>query len=451
MRYFKKTFIWIIILVALAGYSYIDFESTRLKEVEKEQATRLLSFSTNEILSVTIKKEGRILELERWEEGWKIIAPIKAKADSDAVEKFLGHITESKNDADYVMEPNPTPERLVEFGLSKPTLYVTLKVGKELSPHTLVFGDRAPTMGVAFAQLEGEKPIYRVNADARAEADKDVYYFRDKSVLRLNPVMLDQLMIKRAEGSIRVKLPENGKWVLEKPIQARADHKRVFDVLTAFANAEVKEFIVETKEDIQSYGIDNPQTELFFWLSGDGEPTVRIQVGNRSPEKRGYFVSMSDRDNIFLLEEGVINAIPRYANDLRSRELFFFNKDRLKRIEIRELKKSVVLVKDKKKEWRRNNVNGEPVDFNLVKEFLGEIVDVKIEEFIAAGVKEFGQYGLETAKIKLLMWPEKSAVPISLSIGKKTPTGKHVYARTGGQKEVLELDKRIETVLKSYF
>ena len=451
MRYFKKTFIWIIVLVALAGYSYMDFESTRLKEVEKVEATRLLPFSTNEILSVTINKEGGILELERWEEGWKIIAPIKAKADSDTVEKFLGHITDSKNDADYVMEVDPTPERLVEFGLSNPTLYVTLKVGKELSPHTIVFGDRAPTMGVAFALLEGKKPVYRVNADARAEADKDVYYFRDKSVLRLNPVMIDQLVIKRAEGSIRLKLPEDGMWAVEKPIQARADHRRVFDVMTAFANAEVKEFIAETKEDIKSYGIDNPQTELFFWQSGDGEPTVKIKVGNRSPEKRGYFVTMSDRDNIFLLEEGVINAIPRYANDLRSRELFFFDKDHLKRIEIRELKKPVVLVKDKNKEWRRNNINGEPVDFNLIKEFLDEIVDLEIEEFTAADVKDFGQYGLESAKIKLLIWLEKSAVPMSLSIGKKTPTGKYVYARTGDKNEVLQLDKRIETVLKSYF
>jgi len=451
MRYFKKTFIWIIILVALAGYSYIDFESTRLKEVEKEQAARLLPFGTNEILAVTIKKEDRILELERWEEGWKIIAPIKAKADSDAVEKFLGHITESKNDADYVMEPDPTPERLVEFGLAKPTLFVTLKAGKELTPHTLVFGDRAPTMGVAFAQLEGKKSIYRVNADAKAEADKDVYYFRDKTVLRLNPVMLDQLMIKRADGSIRLKLPDDGKWVLEKPIQARADHERVFNVLTAFANAEVKEFIAETKKDKQSYGFDAPQTELFFWQSGDADPTVRIQVGNRSPEKRGYFVSMSDRDNIFLLEEGVINAIPRNANDLRSRELFFFEKDRLKRIEIRERKNPIVLVKDKQKEWRRNTINGEQVDFNLVKEFLDEIVEVKVEEFVASGVKDFGQYGLETARIKLLIWPEESAVPLSLSIGKKTPMGKHVYARIGGQEEVLELDNRIETVLKSYF
>ncbi|MFQ5430963.1 MAG: DUF4340 domain-containing protein [Nitrospinota bacterium] len=451
MRYFKKTFIWVIILVAFAGYSYIDFESTRLNEVEKEQATRLLPFDTSEILSVTIKKEGRILELERWEEGWKIIAPIKAKADSETVEKFLGHMTESKNDSEYVMETDPTPERLVEFGLAKPTLYVTLKAGKELASHTIVFGDRAPTMGVAFAQLEGDKSIYRVNADAKAEADKDVYYFRDKSVLRLNPVMLDQFVIKRPEGSIRLKLPENGRWVLEKPIRARADHKRVFNVMTAFANAEVKEFIAETKKDIQTYGLDKPQTELFFWQSGDAKPTVRIQVGNRSPEKRGYFVTMSDRDNIFVLGEDIINAIPRHANDLRSRELFFFDKDRLKRIEIRERKKSIVLVKDKNKDWRRNNVSGELVDFNLVKEFLDEIVDAKIEDFIAGGVKDFGQYGLETAKIKLLLWPEKSAVPLSLNIGKKTPMGKHVYASIGGQNEVLEVNNRIETVLKSYF
>ncbi|MDH5541670.1 MAG: DUF4340 domain-containing protein [Nitrospinota bacterium] len=452
MRYFKNTFIWIIILVGIAGYSFIDKERLRMEEVAKDEATRLLPFEPIEVLAAEIRKEGEVsLELERWEDGWKIVKPIEAKADNEAVEKFLDNVLESRNDADYVMDTDPSPERLAEFGLSNPKLFLTLKVGKELTPHTVVFGDRAPSMGVAFAQLEGEKPVYRVLANTRAEADKDEHYFRDKSVLRINPIMVDQLAINTPKMNLRVKLPDEGKWVLEKPLKARADQNSIFEIMSAFANTDVKEFIEETKENKGKYGLDNPSTELMFWISGDSNPTVRIQVGKRSPEKRGYFVSMSDRENIFLLEEEVINAIPRNPNELRSKELFFIEQENIKRIEIKNAKKTIVLLKDVDKEWKRDKQGGEIVDFKMVKEFLDDLAEVKIEDFLQVDSKGLAEYGLNSPSIQLFLWEEGRTVPFSLSVGKKTPTGNQVYASSGLSSEVLVLNDYIQQVLKTYF
>ena len=197
MRYFKTTFIWIIVLAAIGGYSYLDYEKTRVEEIKKDEETRLFPFYPKNVLAIVLKKENSFIELERWDEGWKIVKPLEAKADDEAVEKFLGYVTDARNDAEYVMDYDPSPERVAEFGLTNPTVSVTLKTGKELTEHTILFGDRAPSKGVAFAQLKGEKTIYRVLAYARAEADKDALYFRDKTVLRIVPVMIDQLVIQR--------------------------------------------------------------------------------------------------------------------------------------------------------------------------------------------------------------------------------------------------------------
>ncbi len=446
MKYFKSTFAWVIALVALAGYSYLDYDKTRVEEKRKDEATRLIPFYPKDILAISINKEERVIELERWEEGWKIITPINAKADNEAVEKFLGYVTDSRNDADYVMDYDPSPERLAEFGLANPTVSVTLKGGKELTPYTLVFGNRAPTKGVAFARLKGKKPVYRVLSYARAEADKDVHYFRDKTVLRLNPLMIDQLVIKRRKGSIRVKLPDSGKWEIEKPIKARADHNRIFELLGMFANAEVKEFISENKDNLKAYGLDEPAIELMLWLSGDSDATVKIQVGDRSPKKRGYFLTMSDRNNVFLLEEDLISSIPMAANEIRSRDLLFFESDRLRRIEIRKPDKSIVMVRDAGKDWRKNNINGDKVDFNLVSEMLNELLELKIKDFITDSPKSLKEYGLDPPAIKLLLWPEKSAMPIYLSVGGKTPAG-YVYALAGSQGSVLALEENVKRIL----
>jgi len=443
MRYFKATLVWVIILAAIAGYSYLDLESTRIEEKKKEEATRLLPFSPKDVLAIILDRGADVIELERWEQGWRIVRPVTAGADGEAVEKFLGYVTDSRNDADYVMDPDPTPERLKEFGLDNPKVKVTLKAGKELTPYTLVFGDRAPTMGVAFARLDGHKPVFRVLAYARAEADKDVFYFRDKTVLGLSPVMVDQLSIVHAGGTtIRAKLPQDGRWTLEKPVRTRAEHNKVFELIGMFANAEVKEFVSESKSDLASYGLAKPEVELLLWQAGDAEPTVRLAVGERSPQKRGYFCAMTGRDGVFVLDEEVIHAIPRDARALRSRELFFFDRDQLKRIEIRLADRATVLVKDMEKDWRRNNESGDKVEFGRVKDLLDELMAVRIKDFIEDDPKNLADYGLDPPVAQVLIWPEHSAMPIHLSVGAKAPSG-FVYAFSGAEKTVLALDGAI--------
>jgi hypothetical protein len=451
MRYFRKTFIWIIVLVGIGGYSFLDLESTRLDEVAKEEATRLLPFGPDEVLSIVIRKQDSEIELERWEEGWKVVKPYEAKADTKAVKKFLVQVTDSKNDAEYVMEEDPSAERLAEFGLAIPTLFLTLKTGKELTEHTLILGDRAPSMGIAFAQIQGEKPVYRILADVRSEADKDIHYFRDKSVLRLNTVMIDQVAINRQETSIRIKLPLDGKWMLERPIQARADHIKVFELMNAFANSEIKEFIAESKDDLALYGLDKPKIELTFWMSGDSEPTIKIRIGDRSPKKRGYYASMSDRDNIFLLGEKEVDLVPYDPNDLRSRELFYIERDKLKRIEIHEASKSIVIVKGLDKEWRRGKKDGEIVDFNLVKAFLDDLLEIRIEDFLTGDRKKAVDYGLEPPRARLLLWMEGSGVPIGVKVGKTTPAGNSVYATYGGSNEIVVFSDEMKRILRTYF
>lgn len=449
MKYFKTTFVWIIVLAGIAGYYFIDFKKTAIETQKKEEATKLLPFPSEQVLSMTISKEGKELVLERWDKGWKIVAPVNAKASNAAVEKFLKNVMDSRNDAEYVMDPNPTKERLEEFGLANPSVKLTLKVGKDLKAHTILFGNRAPTMGIAYAQLEGQIPVYRVLADARAEADKDVYYFRDKSVLRMNPVMIDQVSVVRPDGSILAKLPEDGKWEIVKPVQARADAKRVFDLLGAFANGEIKEFVSEKKENLAEWGLQKPDITLSFWISGDSEP-VRIDIGSRTAEKRGYFCAMSDRDGIFVLDEKAINFIPRKAEDLRNRELFFFEAEKLTKMEFKSREKNVVLVKDPDKEWRKGGIKGDKIDFNALMELLNELKKFEIKDFVSGDIRAMGGYGLDPGEMQVSLWSEDSKIPVTLAIGKAAPSG-YVYAFSSSENMVLALEDKVKRVLQNYF
>lgn len=449
MRYLKKTFILIIALVAIGGYTMLDFKSTKIAEQKKEEASRLLPFTADQVLSFTIKKDTGTIELERWEKGWKIVSPIKAMAKNETVEKFIFEVAESRNDSEYVMDANPSPERLTEFGLTVPSIVLTLRVGKDLKEHTILFGNRAPMMGVAYAQLEGKKPVYRVNADCRGEADKDAYYFRDKSVLTLNPVMVDQVAVTWEGSPMLFKLSDDGIWKVEKPINARADQKKLFEFMGTFTNAEIKEFISEKKEKLASYGLDKPSAVLKFWLSGDSEPAVQIDIGKRSPEKRGYYCAMSDRDAVFILEEKAVDTIPRGADEMRSKQLFFYESEKLKRIEVRSAAKSVALLKDTENEWRIGTIKGNKAEFSLVNDFIEELGNFETKEFVSNDLRDMRQYGLDPAAIQVQMWLEGSSAPITLTLGKTTPAG-YVYAFSTTGKSILTLDERTKRVLETF-
>jgi hypothetical protein len=453
MKYFKKTFLWIIILAVLAGYFYLDVETTKKKEIEKEEAARLLPFKPEEVVELELKKGDTTILLQRWEDGWRIEKPIKAKADSRAVEKALGYITQSRSDADYVMDENPAQERLAEFGLINPQLEVTLKVGKAMTPYTLIFGDRAPTKGVAFAVLKGIPKVYRVLADARAQADQELYYFRDKTIFKTQPVMVDKVEIMNGDKKIRCELPMEGRWGIVSPIKARADMIKIIEMISKFKDTDIKEFIEEEPKDLKMYGLSPFKTKLSIWLSGDDKATETLFIGDRDKKKRGYYARLDGKDNVFLIEEGMADLIPEDAEDFRDRYIIFLEEEKVNKIEVKYPDREIIVVKTPDFEWKMQKPKESEFDFNVIKEFLKEMKGFKVEKFIAAqGLSpDLRKYGLEHPAMKLLIWEDGGTVPHELHIGNADSKGEGIYAWTAEQDGVVLIDEKVREVIKASF
>ncbi len=442
-------------MAGLAGYFYLDVETTKKKEIEKEEATRLLPFKPSEVLELELKKDGNLTLLQRWEDGWRVEKPIKAKADNKAVEKALDYITQSKNDAEYVMDEKPTQERLAEFGLINPQLEVTLRVGKTLKPYTLIFGERAPTKGVAFAILKGSPKVYRVLADARAEADQSLYYFRDKTIFRTEPNMVDKVEIVKDNKKVRCELPmeEEGKWEIVSPIKGRADMIKIIEIVSKFKDSEIKEFIDEEPKDLKAYGLYPVKTKLSIWLSGDESPTETIFIGDRDKKKRGYFAKLEKKDNVFLVEENMVDLLPEDAEKLRERSILFIEEEKVNKIEVKYPDREIVVAKtlDPEVGWKILKPRESEFDFNIVKEFLKNVREFKIKEFISEGHEGLKTYGLDKPAIKLLIWEEGNKTPHELNIGSISSKGDGIYVWTGEQDSVVLIDEKIKGVIKESF
>lgn len=449
MRYFKKTFIWIFILTLLAGYSYIDLKREKIREKKKDEAARLLPFESNQVLKIQIRKAESDIELERWEEGWKLIKPVQAPAVNEEVEKFLRYATDFRNDSDYIMDPSPTEERLKEFGLDKPEVAVTLFVGREMSPHTILFGNRAPTKGVAFARIEGNPKVYRVLADAKAEADQNVYYFRDKKIVKYDIAMIDQLEVSSPSGVIRCELPMDGKWRIVEPVSAKADIPQIMELFTAFKNGEIKEFIEEEPKDLVQYGLQPEAQKISFRISGDAVPSNQILLGARDKKKRGVFARIGTRKNVVLLDDKLLDYIPTEPFAIMNKEIFSFEEEGVQRIVIFSGATQWEFAKKPDFSWEQTAPSAKAVDFNPIMAFLQASRKWRIQKFIPGNPALFKSSGLNSPAYKAAFWMKDAKEEEWMAIGEKAGA-EGFYAMSGNGQDIFVIGHEAEQNIKSF-
>jgi len=88
---FAKTYVAAAVLVALAGYIY--FVERPRGDDPLNQNEKAFSFEADAVTSITIEKDdGSPLHVQREGESWKIVSPLEAPADADAVESLVSDV-----------------------------------------------------------------------------------------------------------------------------------------------------------------------------------------------------------------------------------------------------------------------------------------------------------------------------------------------------------------------
>ena len=68
--------------------------------------------------------------------------------------------------------------------------------------------------------------MFRIHADVREEARKDVYDLRDKTVLDFDPLKMRRFVVEK-KGAVRVVIEhDKGKWNILEPTRGRASMEK---------------------------------------------------------------------------------------------------------------------------------------------------------------------------------------------------------------------------------
>lgn len=317
MRFFKKTLFWFLLFAVFGGSFYLWDRKSEEKKAQEEVKKKLFYFEPKDVSSFTIRKRGsnEVVTVKRENSAWVLSSPVEAAGDNDSIEKFLDKLVNAKIDG-ILFEKAPQG-KLEEMGLKDP--YLSVDLATSAGPKTISFGEAGPTHNVAFAVLKDDTRIFRVHTDVRADAEKESYDLRDKVILPFEPTKVKSMDVKWTGGNrILVEQAAEGKWNTIGLPEGKTNFLKLMETLVKFRKNKIKAFIDENPKDLAAYGLKDPRLKIIFVDEKGTRHTVLI--GERDRQRRGYFAMRGGEKNVFLVEEDLVDSIPRSIGDLEEKD-----------------------------------------------------------------------------------------------------------------------------------
>ncbi|MDP2991350.1 MAG: DUF4340 domain-containing protein, partial [Kiritimatiellota bacterium] len=116
---------------------------------------------------------------------------------------------------------------------------------------------------------------------------------------------------------------EQGQWLINKPVAARADSIKLNHMLAVLAKLPRGEIVTAAQRSSRSlslddYGLGKP---LACMVLGDAEHRYTLAVGGLSPMKDAVYVQVDNSDDVIATSTNLLDIIPRAAADLRDPRL----------------------------------------------------------------------------------------------------------------------------------
>ncbi len=135
----------------------------------------VLDFTQGYVKRLELKRKDKTIVCIKQERDWRIIEPVKQKAENYKVDGILSKIDEMKAEKFVAEEAS----QLSEYGLDQPDLEVTLTFRDDKTEKLLV-GKNLPESESAYGKLASGKVVFVIPKDVLDELNKDVDDIREK-------------------------------------------------------------------------------------------------------------------------------------------------------------------------------------------------------------------------------------------------------------------------------
>ena len=354
-----KTTVILLIISLLTGAGYFLYikplieEKKRIEEFEK----RFFRADIDSILLFKVDRGRGPVEVIKTKQGWVMTGNLKV--DRGVMRKFLSTLSKGK-----LIKIVGDSDEKAKFGLDEPKVRIAL--GFKDGVEVLLLGDRNPADTGYYAYSENLGKVFLINREVAEGLAIDPYKLVEKKVFSLKPEEIGRIKMTRTKSNDIVDLMLNGEnWYMKSPFKGPADESAVKSLTGSLVLLKTRSF-VEWENDFLKF----PWRVKLQIYDRSGRLIESADIVFRGTEwYKGVVVKRMNSKLTYRVRREFWNVLNRRAGVFYKRDLFDFNPDKVRRIEVIDGKKIHKIIK-------RNNrwyINSEEIPSGRVQLFLKEL------------------------------------------------------------------------------
>src|SRR5580704_16871641 len=269
---------------------------------------------------------------------------------------------------------------------------------------------------------------------------------KEKVFAGVEPDKIEELKVKSESGDVTSLKKVSGTWQIVAPVSAPAAESEIIGLTSALGQMEIVMVIDENPTDLKEYGLANPRIEVEF-KSGEGKPSGRILVGDKTPTGANLYAKRNDEKRVFLIADFQDSSLNKSTFNLRDKTLIKIARDKVDGVEVDVSGKPIQFAKDGS-DWKITKPIAARADFSSVEGLVGKIETAQMKSIVTeqASPADLKTYGLDKPDATITI-NEGSARAV-VEVGGKAAEDA-VYARDASKGSVVvTLDKSVADDLK---
>jgi hypothetical protein len=427
-----------VLMVPTSLYSKFD------KTVFSLRDKTVLALDQTQVKRLEVHHEDQLIAVEsEGDKGWKMVAPLEAKADKTKINDLLSAINAAKV-KEFLEE---APQDLAKYGLNPPRWRLTFFIGDDRAEKSLLLGDEDTAKSGLNAKRGAMDNVFLVETKLLEKLPKEASDWRDRALMAFKRDDVERVEIRDGDSIVEVACVENcgkipdDRWQLKQPLEAKADAVKVRTLLRNLEELKAKAFITETATDLGPYGLDHPAVQIHIGLKDKSAP-VTILLGREDADKGGRYLKLAERSAAYLIDAKDSADLLKTAPELRDLKLLAFKARDIRKIEVTQPDVTVVL-EGEGDTWNQVKPTKTKVEGYKVRSLLWKLEDLEFKEEWPATAVAPDVHGLEQPAATVTLWAQGGKKLETLKLGKKLEGKEWIYAQLESSPMLYAVDAKV--------
>lgn len=319
-------------VLALAAVIFLAIYEPLTKNTRENNAAirsgQVLDLDPSQVRLIRITAGDKELVLKRRGNGWQVEGEFKDRAAAALVGKILAAASGLRFFDRIAGGEFQNDDGWNDYGLRKPKRKIAFEGSGD---PTLFLGKDGANEDRLYVRSSESRDVYLVSDDILRAAFRDETDFRDRRLTDLSPDQIDRFIIRREGGELEVVRDATG-WQITKPLHARADAKKVEEVLHRLLGLPIVDFVADDSGDLGIHGLTEGQNEITFFAEGK-ERHQTLRLGRA--DSGHLLAQFTARDSVYRLPAETTDLLQMKPETLRDRRLLSLNFDIVDLIRIR--------------------------------------------------------------------------------------------------------------------